>query len=74
LVFRATLQAPCSTDKAGQNTDVFGNVSTLAAKEFNKRYDSFNKSKQYQTLGVLQGSYDQFQQAVKDIDSGKPLS
>jgi hypothetical protein len=63
-----------SDDKAGQNTDVFGNVSTLAEKEFNKRYDSFNKSKQYQTLGVLQGSYDQFQQAVKDIDSGKPLS
>jgi hypothetical protein len=63
-----------SDDKAGQNTDVFGNVSTLSEKEFNKRYDSFNKSKQYQTLGVLQGSYDQFQQAVKDIDSGKPLS
>jgi hypothetical protein len=63
-----------SDDKAGQNTDVFGNVSTLPEKEFNKRYDSFNKSKQYQTLGVLQGSYDQFQQAVKDIDSGKPLS
>jgi hypothetical protein len=61
-------------DKAGQNTDVFGNVSALSEKEFNKRYDSFNKSKQYQTLGVLQGSYDQFQQAVKDIDSGKPLS
>ncbi len=35
-----------SDDKAGQNTDVFGNVSTLAEKEFNKRYDSFNKSKQ----------------------------
>jgi hypothetical protein len=49
-----------SDDKAGQNTDVFGNVSTLSEKEFNKRYDSFNKSKQYQTLGVLQGSYDQF--------------
>jgi hypothetical protein len=63
-----------SDDKAGQNTDVFGNVSTLAQKEFNKRYDSFNHSKQYQTLSVLQGSYDQFQQAVKDIDSGKPLS
>jgi hypothetical protein len=61
-------------NKAGQNTDVFGNVSTLPEKEFNKRYDSFNKSKQYQTLGVLQGSYDQFQQAVKDIDSGKLLS
>jgi hypothetical protein len=63
-----------SDDKAGQNTDVFGNVSTLPEKEFNKRYDAYNKSKQYQTLGVLQGSYDQFQQAVKDIDSGKPLS
>jgi hypothetical protein len=63
-----------SDDKAGQNTDVFGNVSTLSGKEFNKRYDSFNHSKQYQTLSVLQGSYDQFQQAVKDIDSGKPLS
>jgi hypothetical protein len=63
-----------SDQKAGQNTDVFGNVSTLAEKEFNKRYDSFNHSKQYQTLSVLQGSYDQFQQAVKDIDSGKPLS
>jgi len=63
-----------SDDKAGQNTDIFGNVSTLSEKEFNKRYDSFNKSKQYQTLGVLQGSYDQFQQAVRDIDSGKPLS
>jgi hypothetical protein len=63
-----------SDDKAGQNTDVFGNVSTLPEKEFNKRYDSFNKSKQYQTLGVLQGSYDQFQQSVRDIDSGKPLS
>jgi len=63
-----------SDDKAGQNTDVFGNVSTLPEKEFNKRYDAYNKSKQYQTLGVLQGSYDQFQQAVKDINSGNPLS
>jgi len=61
-------------DASSKNTDVFGNTSTLSEKEFNKRYDSFNKSKQYTTLSTLQGSYQQFQQAVKDINSGKPLS
>jgi hypothetical protein len=68
------LAAKTAADKAAANTDVFGNISTLSDKEFNKRYDAFNKSKQYQTLSTLQGSYQQFQQAVRDINSGKPLS
>jgi len=59
---------------SAKNADVFGNVSALPEKEFNKRYDTFNKSKQYQNLQILQGSYQQFQQAVNDINAGKDLS
>jgi len=59
---------------AGNNTDVFGNTSTLNEKEFNKRYDAFNKSKQYQTVQTLQGSYQQFQDIVNDINSGKDMT
>jgi hypothetical protein len=61
-------------DTSGKHVDVFGNSSPLDEKEFNKRYDSFNKSKQYQNLQVLQGSYQQFQQAVNDINAGKDLT
>jgi hypothetical protein len=56
------------------NTDAFGNTSPLDTKEFDKRYDAFNKSKQYTNLQVLQGSYQQFQQAVSDINAGKDLT
>ncbi len=58
----------------GKNTDVFGNTSSLPGKEFDKRYDKFNSSKQYQNLSTLQGSYDQFQDAIGDLNSGKPLT
>ena len=55
-------------------TDAFGNKSTLPEKEFNKRYDDFSKSKMYQNLQTLQGSYQQFQAAINDLNSGKDLT
>jgi len=58
----------------GRHIDAFGNVSPLNEKEFNKRYDAYNRSKQYQTLQILQGSYQQFQEAVSDLNSGKELT
>jgi hypothetical protein len=60
--------------EAGKQTDAFGNTSPLSEKEFNKRYDAFNKSKQYQTLQTLQGSYQQFQQVINDLNAGKDLT
>jgi hypothetical protein len=50
------------------HTDMFGNQSQLSEKEFNKRYDQFSQSKQNKDLQVLQGSYQQFQDIIKDID------
>jgi hypothetical protein len=52
-------------------TDAFGNKSPLSDKEFNKRYDAFTGSAQNKTLGILQGSYQQFQNILGDIAAGK---
>ncbi len=56
------------------NTDVFGNTSTLPEKEFNKRYDAFNNSQVAKTANILQGSYDQFQDIAKQINSGQGIN
>lgn len=53
------------------HTDAFGNKSPLEDKEFDKRYDSFTASTQNKTLQTLEGSYDQFQNILADIDAGK---
>jgi hypothetical protein len=64
-----------AAEQSGQGqTDVFGNTSKLNSKEFDKRYDAFNKSKEYQNLQTLQGSYQQFQSVVNDINAGKDLT
>jgi hypothetical protein len=55
-------------------TDAFGNKSTLPSKEFNKRYDAFNNSQQNKTLQTLEGSYQQFQDTVKQIQDGKGIT
>jgi hypothetical protein len=56
------------------HTDMFGNQSQLSEKEFNKRYDQFSQSKQNKDLQTLQGSYQQFNDIIKDIDSGKDMT
>lgn len=69
--------AQAAATKANANAgkaDVFGNKSTLDMKEFNKRYDSFSNSPTMRTLSTLQGSYQQFQSALADINSGKDLT
>lgn len=53
------------------HTDVFGNKSPVADKEFDKRYDQFTSSTQNKTLQTLAGSYDQFQSILGDIAQGK---
>jgi len=59
---------------ANDQVDAFGNKSPLPGKEFDKRYDEFWTSPQNKTLGVLQGSYQQFLGTLSDINSGKDMS
>jgi len=66
--------ADANANAAGKHTDVFGNTSSLSEKEYNKRYDSFSNSKQRKDLTTLQGSYEQFRDAVQKIDSGQDLT
>lgn len=47
--------------------DVTGFSSQLTPKEYDKRYDSFRKSKDYQTLDTLKGSYQQFNDTLNHI-------
>jgi len=54
--------------------DPTGFSSQLTSKEYDKRYDSFTKSKDYQTLQTLQGSYQQFQSVKADLDAGKDMT
>jgi hypothetical protein len=50
-----------------QQPDVTGFTPTISKNEYDKRYDSFSKSKQMGTLQTLQGSYQQFQDTVANI-------
>jgi hypothetical protein len=47
--------------------DVAGFSSPLTEKEYDKRYDAFTKSKDYQTLSTLKGSYQQFNDTLNHI-------
>jgi hypothetical protein len=47
--------------------DVTGFSSRLTPKEYDKRYDQFRKSKDYQTLDTLKGSYQQFNDTLNHI-------
>jgi hypothetical protein len=51
-----------------QQPDVTGFTPNISKNEYNKRYDAFGKSKQMQTLQTLQGSYQQFQDTVDNIN------
>ena len=62
------------TADLNDQTDVFGNKSPLSSKEFNKRYDAFTNSQQNKTLQTLEGSYQQFQDTIRQIDAGKGLT
>ncbi|MGA2358031.1 MAG: hypothetical protein ABSF66_03460 [Terriglobales bacterium] len=50
-----------------QQPDATGFTPTISKNEYDKRYDSFSKSKQMSTLQTLQGSYQQFQDTVANI-------
>ena len=56
-------------DASLRTPDATGFSSTLTPKEYEKRYDSFTKSKDYQTLSTLKGSYQQFQDTLKNIQA-----
>ena len=62
------------TADLNDQTDIFGNKSPLPSKEFNKRYDAFTNSQQNKTLQTLEGSYQQFQDTIRQIDAGKGLT
>jgi hypothetical protein len=47
--------------------DAVGFSSKLGPREYDKRYDAFTKSKDYQTLSTLKGSYQQFQDTLNHI-------
>ena len=47
--------------------DATGFSSQLGPKEYDKRYDAFTKSKDYQTLSTLKGSYQQFNDTLNHI-------
>ncbi len=47
--------------------DAVGFSSKLTPKEYEKRYDAFTKSKDYQTLSTLKGSYQQFNDTLNHI-------
>jgi len=51
--------------------DPTGFQSSLSVPEYNRRYDAFAKSKGFQQLQTLQGSYAQFQDVLNDLDAGK---
>lgn len=61
-----TSQIKKEIDQQGQ-PDATGFTTNLPQKEYDKRFDSFARSKQYTTLQTLQGSYDQFQDTVNHI-------
>ena len=54
--------------------DPTGFSSSLPVAEYNKRYDAFAKSKGFQQLQTLQGSYSQFQSVLSDLDANKPMT
>jgi len=54
--------------------DPTGFQSNLSVPEYNRRYDAFAKSKGFQQLQTLQGSYAQFQDVLSDLDAGKPMT
>jgi hypothetical protein len=54
--------------------DSTGFTSPLAIAEYNKRYDKFSGSKEFQTLQQMTGSYQQFQDTLNDINSGKDMT
>ena len=54
--------------------DPTGFQSSLSVPEYNRRYDAFAKSKGFQQLQTLQGSYAQFQDVLNDLDAGKPMT
>jgi hypothetical protein len=60
-------------EQIGQ-ADATGFASKLSPAEYNKRYDAFGKSPEFQSLQKLQGSYQQFSGILDDLDSGKPMS
>jgi len=64
-VFELGQQQREATDLA--TPDAVGFSSKLGPKEYEKRYDAFTKSKDYQTLSTLKGSYQQFQDTMNHI-------
>jgi hypothetical protein len=54
--------------------DPTGFQSNLSVPEYNRRYDAFAKSKGFQQLQTLQGSYAQFQDVLSDLDADKPMT
>ena len=54
--------------------DTTGFASQLTPKEYDKRYDAFTKSKQFQTSQTMLGSYQQFQDVVQKINSGQDMT
>lgn len=54
--------------------DSTGFSSPLSVPEYNKRYEKFTASKQFQNLQQMNQSYQQFQDTLRDINSGKNMT
>lgn len=54
--------------------DSTGFSSPLSVPEYNKRYGKFTASKQFQNLQQMNQSYQQFQDTLRDINSGKNMT
>jgi hypothetical protein len=54
--------------------DATGFSSPLSVTEYNKRYDKLTASKPYQNLQQMNQSYQQFQDTLRDINSGKDMT